>query len=172
MVDGTFEDFMGLSFNEIDLGEMDLTGFSYFILGHVTGSEHLILSADGEGAALDDAFEDMLIDGVRNMDGLDPTLGDPGGAVFVSPEDFESFFGTGVDTFTSGTGDIPFDTVGLVGGETDLLGFSDPVLLGTLTLNGDLTGNTFTPAPEPGLALLAVVGLAGAAISRRRRRAA
>lgn len=169
---GDFEDFGGLSFFDLDLDGMDLTGLSYFILGHVTGSDHLILSADGDGAPLDDTFEAGIEGGVMNMDGLDPNLGTGGGMAFVTAGDFmDQFGGFGIGGFVGGTGDIPFDTVGVVGGEVDLLGFSDPTLLGHFSINGDGT-STFTPVPEPGLALLVIMGLAGTVIARRRRRQA
>lgn len=163
-----------LDFHELDLGEIDLSELSYFILGHVTGSEHLLLSAEGEGAPLDDTFEAGIEDGVRNMDNMAPALGSPGGMAFVGPGDFANQFnGFGLPGFISGTGDIPFDTVGVVGGETDLLGFTDPTFLGVITVdfvNGQFVTNF--QVPEPGFAILALLGIAGTAIARRRRRLA
>jgi hypothetical protein len=161
-----------LLFHELDLGDMDLTDLSYFLLGHVSGSEHLLLSAEGDGAPLDDTFEEGLEDGVRNMDNMDPVLADPGGMTFVSPDDFANQFdGFGLEGFIAGEGDISFDTVGLVGGETDLLGFTDPTFLGVLGVSfegGQLVTNF--QVPEPAFALLAALGLAAASIARRRRR--
>jgi len=150
------------------LGDNELT---YFILGHITGSDHLILSnGEGEPGPLPDDFEDPIIEGIRNMDNLgEGELGDPGGALAVTPEDFMDQLGVGIDEFTN-PDDIPFDP--LSSGETDLLGFTDPVFLTRISLvlkDGVLVG---MQVPEPGLALLAIMGIAGVVIARRRRTAA
>jgi hypothetical protein len=162
-VDGVFP-FISINFNgvEIDLSELD-----YFLIGEVDGSEHLLLSGDGEGEGfdLDPTFEQMIVDGVTNLDDVGD-LGDPGGMAFISPETFESQIGTGIGTFT-GPGAL-FDMTATVGGETDLLGFTDGIILGRITINPDGTA-TFIPAPEPGLALLALIGLAGTLARKRRR---
>lgn len=175
-VEGDFLDFLGLTFNELDLNDVDLSGLSYFILGEVDGSEHLILSANEEGAPIDAMFEGDVLAGVTEMGDLALPLGAPGGTAFVSPEDFANHFGNGIgiDTFVSGTGPIPFGTVASEGGgSVDMLGFTDPTFLGTISLtfvNGNLVGNF--SVPEPGFAVLAIVGIAGAVMARRRRRAA
>ncbi len=164
-VGGTFP-FIDLSF--AGLGTVNLGDLDYFLLGEKDGSEHLLLSGDGEGFVLDAGFEQMIIDGVTNLNGVGG-LGSPGGTASLSPDQFSNQFGTGIGTFT-GPGAL-FDMTASVGGETDLLGFSGGMVLGTFRINSDGT-STFIPAPEPGLALLALVGLAGTAIARRRRRAA
>lgn len=171
---GGFFDF-GLVFSELDLPYwVDLNNVQFFILGEADGSEHLILSAEDDGAPIDDMFEEGILGGVTTMGNLAAPLGAPGGSSFVTPGAFQNQFGgVPVTTFTQPNPMIPFNTVASVGGETDLLGFTDPTFMGTLSLtfvNGQLNGD-FVPAPEPGLAVLALVGLAGAAIARRRRRA-
>jgi hypothetical protein len=175
-IEGDFLDFLGLTFNELDLNDVDLSDLSYFILGEIDGSEHLILSANEDGEPIDAMFEEDVLAGVTDMGGLASPLGAPGGTAFVSPEDFANHFGNGIgiDTFVSGTGDIPFGTVASEGGgSVDMLGFTDPTLLGRISLtfvNGNLVGNF--SVPEPGFAVLAIVGIAGAVMARRRRRAA
>jgi len=172
-IEGTIEDFIALHFNEIDFGdEYDLSQVSYFILGHIYGTDHLVLSdVDGAPAPLPGAFPEMnVIDGIQNMGDLGGgQLGDPGGMLFITPGQFQGQLGVPIDTFTT-PGNLPFDPVGTVGGEADLLGFTEPVFLTRTVItfeNGILTG---AQVPEPGLALLAVLGIAGTVITRRRRR--
>lgn len=174
-VDGTIFDFQGLILAEF--GELpDLSEISYFVLGHITGSDHLILSSDGTAEPIPDGFETGIIDGIRNMDNMDPSLGAPGGGAFVAPGDFALQFGVGVETFVEPNSDIPFDTVASVGdGEGVVLnGFTDPFPLARLDL--DYVNGQFVvkvkPVPEPALAGLVVLGIAGVFIRRRRKAAA
>jgi len=178
---GTIDEFGGITFNTIDISDLeelfdmdiDLSEASFFILGHITGSDHLVLSdAEGDPEPIPDGFEDGLVgpdDPLQN--GGDLGVEDPGSANLLSPSEFEDILGTPIETFTEPDPDvIPFDPVGTVGGEVDLLGFTDPIFLVRITLiieNGQIVG---MQVPEPGLALLAVLGVAGAAIARRRRR--
>jgi hypothetical protein len=171
-VDGNIFDFSGLILGEFgDLPNLD--EISYFILGHITGSDHLILSSDGDAAPIPDGFETGLIDGIRNMDNLDPTLANPGGGVFITPGGFAGQLGVPIETFTQPNPDIPFDTVASVGdGEgVDLNGFTDPVLLANFDLNfenGQLIVKV-KPVPEPAFAALVISGLAGVVVRRRRK---
>ena len=153
-----------------------LGGLEYFGVG--SAFEHLVLTAD-IGAIpnpIPADFEMSVLGDVSNMGGLSTLLGMPGGMAFVSLGDFEEHFGYSIGTFTGG-GESPigWDTTTFfsVSGDTenDLHGFPiPPVFLGTMVLTQDISGSTFVPAPEPGLALLVLVGLAGAGIARRRRR--
>jgi len=170
-LDGTIEEFLGLTFNEFGF-EGDLSEVPYFLLGHIIGSDHLVVSADGPAMPLPGTFDETAaIDGVRNINMLHPGLPTPGGMAFVGPGQFMNQFGAPIGTFTQGG--LGFDTVANVGDTegVDINGFTDPVFLATVSLdfvNGQIVG---TQVPEPGLALLAITGIAGAVIARRRRRA-
>ncbi len=165
-IDGTIEDFLGLTFNSFGF-EGSLDGVPYFMLGHILGSDHLVLSSDG--TPLPGTFDEMAaIGGVMNIGLLDPDLTMGGGSAFVGPGAFAGHFGNGIGAFTQGG---VADVLSVGGDDGDLFGFTDPVFLASFRLdfvNGQIVG---TQVPEPGLSLLALVGLAGAVIARRRRRA-
>lgn len=170
-VDGDINDFLGLTFNTFD-SEIDLSEVSYFLFGEIEGSEHLLLSSEpGTATALDDMFEDMIIDGILGIGALDPDLVNPGGTAFIGPGQFAGQFGTGIGTFTNPNALIPFPTTASVGDTdgVDLNGFTDPTVLARVVLTFD-NGLIAQTVPEPGFALLAVIGLAGAAVARRRRK--
>ncbi|HEX5137920.1 MAG TPA: hypothetical protein VFY93_13165 [Planctomycetota bacterium] len=175
-VDGTIEDFVGLVIGEFGDNVPDLSEISYFVLGHITGSDHLIVSSDGDAEPLPDGFETGIIDGIRNMDNMDPNLANPGGGAFVTPDDFADQLGVDVGTFVEPNPDVPFDTVASVGDDEGVVlnGFTDPVPLATLNL--DYVNGQFIikvkPVPEPAFAALAILGIAGVLIRRRRRVAA
>ena len=172
-VQGDIHGFLGLSFG--NFGDLpDLTGVSYFILGHITGSDHLIIGSDGEPAPIPDGFETGIIDGIRNMDGLAAPLGAPGGMAFVTPGAFMGQFGVTVGTFVNPNSLVPFDAVASVGDDEGVVlnGFTDPIPLTTLILDTENGNFIATTVPEPGLSVLAILGVAGAIVARRRRRAA
>jgi hypothetical protein len=164
-VNGSIEDFIGLNLGKF--GDLpDLSEISYFVLGHITGSDHLILSSDGDADPLADGFETGVIDGIRNMDNMDPNLANPGGGAFVTPEDFANQLGVDVQTFTEPNPDVPFDGEGVV-----LNGFTDPVPLAFFNVdfvNGQLVIKVKT-VPEPAFAALALLGIAVVLVRRRQR---
>lgn len=172
-VDGTIEDFVGLVLGKFGDNIPDLSEISYFVLGHITGSDHLILSSDGDAEPIPDGFETGIIDGIRNMDDMDGNLANPGGGAFVTPGQFADQLGVDVGTFVEPNPDVPFDTVASVGdGEGVVLnGFTDPTPLAIINLdfvNGQLVVKV-KPVPEPALAVLALLGIAIVLVRRRQR---
>ncbi len=171
VLEGEILDFGGLSFNQFSF-DGDLSEVPYFLLGHILGSDHLVVSADEPAMPLPGTFDEAAaIAGVMDIGGLHPDLPNGGGSAFVGPGQFMGHFGAPIGTFTQGG--LGFDTVANVGdtGGVDINGFTDPVFLATVSIdfvNGQIVG---TQVPEPGLALLAITGIAGALIARRRRRA-
>jgi len=175
-VDGTIEDFVGLVIGNFGDNIPDLSQISYFVLGHITGSDHLIVSSDGAAAPIPGGFETGVIDGIRNMDNLDPNLASPGGGAFVTPGSFAGQLGAPVQSFTQPNPDVPFDTVASVGdGEGVVLnGFTDPTPLAFVNIdfvNGQLIVKV-KPVPEPAFAALALLGIAIVLVRRRQRAAA
>lgn len=160
-IGGTYP-FIDLSF--AGLGEVDLSELEYFVIGSKTGSEHLILSGDGEGEGfvLDDTLEGDIEDNIRNLTG---DLADPGGSMFLTPTEFGTLVAP-IDLFTGP--DALFDMTATVGEGMDVIGFTEGTRLGSIVINAD---GSATFVPEPGLAVLAVLGVA-TVIARRRRRAA
>jgi len=173
---------------------IDPNGRSYFGFGVFSDpefSDHEILSADlGEVPnPLDPSFEAFLTQRTMNMGFLDGNLESPGGIAMLYQSSFENFFtlyGEGEeevynflqDLLDPETGEIRWDMTSSFSqdsGEHDIFVFPVPgIFLGTTSYasqNGGLSA-TFTPAPEPGLAGLALAGLAMAFLRRRRRQAA
>lgn len=173
---------------------IDPNGRSFFGFGVFSDpefSDHEILSADlGEAPnPLDPAFESFLTQRTMNMGFLDGNLEMPGGIALLYQSSFEDFFteyGEGEeqiynflqDLLDPETGEIRWDMTSSFSagmGEENIFIFPVPGLfIGStayMSQNGSLS-TTFTPAPEPGLASLALAGLAMAFLRRRRRRAA
>jgi hypothetical protein len=161
-IGGTFP-FIDLSF--AGLGEVDLSELEYFIIGEVDGSEHLILSGDGEGEGflLDDTLEEGIEDNITNLEG---DLANPGGAMFLTPTEFGTMVAP-IDLFTGP--DALFDMTATVGEGMDVIGFTEGQVVGFIVINAD---GSATFVPEPGLTILALMGIAGTVIARRRRRVA
>ncbi len=159
-----------------------IQGKEFFGVGNTFDgeSEHHVLFTAAPGSfplAIPGAFEADIFAAVSNMGDLNALLGLPGTMAFVTLGSFEEHFGYSIETFTSGDGpQINWDTTTFfaTAGDTehDLHGFPiPPVFVGTMVLSQDLTNSNFIQAPEPGLALLVLVGLAGAGMARHRRRA-
>ena len=167
-------------------------GRDFFGLGTFSDpefSDHSIISADpGEiPNPLDPFFEQDLADATMSMAFVDPALATPGAVVQSDEGALGGHFGANEDEYDvwgdlidgDGEGFVNWGTTSLFSGmgEDEIFIFPPAFFpIGTWTMaTNSQTGALVmsfqsTQVPEPGLAALAIVGVAGVLVRRRRRR--